>query len=220
MDAPPLDPHPLDPLVAAVIHDAKNALLALDMELAGAQRRPAGADFSAARATAMRIAGQLTELLTCFRAQQGRLRLAIDDRDLSDFLDDLLAELGPPPEGIALTVDRAAADALGAWAFDAYLVKLALLDALRNAFRHARTKVRLALDAPPEGGLRFSVDDDGPGFPGAVLTGAAVQSGGGGTGLGLVFARLIAERHATPAGRRGRVELANENGAALRLCLP
>ncbi len=237
----PIDPlAPLDPLVAAVIHDAKNALLALDTQLADIERRtarflddecrtarsvdpecrPARADFSAARATATRIAGQLTELLTCFRAQQGRLRLAIDDHDLSDFIDDLLAELGPPPAGIAFAVDRAAVDRLGAWAFDAYLVKLALLDTLRNAFRHARTGVRLGVDTPPEGGVRFSVADDGPGFPEAVLIGAVVQSGGEGTGLGLVFARLIAERHATPAGRHGRVELANHGGATLRLTLP
>jgi len=213
----------MDKLVAAVIHDAKNALQALDTKLADAASRPAGADFSAARGDVARIAAQLAELLTLFRAQNGQLRLAIDDHDLADFIDDLLAELGPPPAGIRIEAETTAAERIGRWAFDAYLVRLALLDALRNALRHARGVVRLGLDQPAEGGLRFTVADDGPGFPDGVLTGTAAPSAAG-TGLGLSFARLIAEHHATPAGQHGRVELANAAGAAggaiLRFILP
>lgn len=211
---------PLDPLVAAAIHDAKNALLALGTQLADAERRPATADFSSARASVARIASQLTELLTLYRAQGGQLRLAIDDHDLADFIDDLVSELGPVPKRITLDIDRGAAATLGVWAFDAYLVKLALLDALRNALRHARTRVTLSLNVPATGGICFSVSDDGAGFPELVLIGAVVQSGNEGTGLGLTFARLIAERHATPAGRHGQVALANNPGASLRIFLP
>ena len=210
----------IDALVAAAIHDAKNALMHLDAQLAEMACRPATADFSATRATTSRIAGQLTELLTLYRAQGGQLRLAIADHDLTDFLDDLLAELGPLPAGIDLDCTHSAAQRLGAWAFDAYLVKLALLDALRNSLRHARQQVRLALHADPDGGICFTVADDGPGFPEPILNGAATPSGGTGTGLGLSFARLIAARHATPAGRHGRVELANQSGAILRIYLP
>lgn len=211
---------PLDPLVAAAIHDAKNALMALDSRLAAAQCRPASADFSTLRGSVTLIAEQLTELLTLYRAQGGQLRLAIDDHDLADFIDDLVSELGPLPAGITLAVDRAAAVQIGAWAFDAYLVKLALLDALRNALRHARTHVMLALNAQPQGGICFSVADDGNGFPAPVLSDAVIQAGGAGTGLGLTFARLIAERHATPACRHGHVELANTPGACLKFILP
>lgn len=210
----------IDTLVAVVIHDAKNALLALDTQLAELQHRPASVDFSIARATASRIAAQLAELLTLYRAQGGQLRLAIDDHDLCDFIDDLVTELGPLPANIELAVDRAAAVALGAWAFDAYLVKLALLDALRNARHHACSRISLSLQAIPAGGICFTVADDGPGFPQDVLTGVDVASGGNGTALGLSFARLIAARHATPAGHHGHVELANTPGATLRVFLP
>jgi signal transduction histidine kinase len=144
------------------------------------------------------------------------LRLTIDDHDLPDFIDDLLAELGPVPEHMQL---ECACEATGAWAFDAYLVKLALLDALRNALRHARSHVRFSLQAMAKGGLCFEVTDDGPGFPAAILDGESSASTQG-TGLGLSFARLIAERHATPAGKHGHVELANTPGARLRLFLP
>lgn len=210
----------IDPLFAAVIHDAKNALLALDTQLGEAERRPADANFSVARATTARIAGQLTELLTLYRAQQGQLRLAVDDHDLADFFDDVVSELGPLPAGLTLACDRAAALQIGAWAFDAYLLKLVLLDALRNAGRHARRRITLGVQADPGSGICFSVADDGPGFPETVLIGAAVQAGPEGTGLGLAFARLIAARHVTPGGRQGRVELANHDGAHLRIHLP
>jgi len=210
----------LDPLIAAAIHDAKNALMALDSQLAAAQRRPASADFSTLRGSVSRIAGQLSELLTLYRAGGGQLRLAIDDHDLADFIDDLIMELGPLPDGITLGVDRAAADPIGAWAFDAFLVKLALLDALRNALRHARAHVTLSVTAPAQGGICFSIVDDGPGYPELILSGAVVQSGGASTGLGLTFARLISARHATPAGQHGHVELANTPGASLKLILP
>lgn len=206
----------MDALVAATIHDAKNALLMLDTQLAEYQTDKT----AAARGTVARIAGQLSELLTLYRAGNGQLRLAIDDHDLNDFLDDLLAELGPPPAGIMIDTDREAATRLGVWAFDAYLVKLALLDALRNCLRHASQRVKLALTVPPEGGICFAVSDDGAGFPPDLLAGNEPLQSAKGTGLGLSFVRLIAERHATPAGRRGRVELANTPGATLRLFLP
>ncbi|MDP1526596.1 MAG: sensor histidine kinase [Rhodocyclaceae bacterium] len=209
----------IDALVAAAIHDAKNALMALDTQLGEIERRPASADFAAARATTSRIAGQLAELLTLYRAQGGQLRLAIDDHDLHDFIDDLLTELGPLPAGITLDVERSAAATLGSWAFDAYLVKLALLDALRNALRQARAHVTLTLQAAPQGGICFEVADDGPGFPAAILGGENAASTQG-TGLGLSFARLIAERHATPAGKHGHVALANRPGASFTLTLP
>jgi signal transduction histidine kinase len=211
---------PFDPLFAAAVHDAKNALLVLDTQLAEAERRPTSADFAQTRATVARIAGQLAELLTLFRAQNGQLRLAIDDHDLGDFLDDVRSELGPFPAGIALTLDAGPAATLGVWAFDAYLVKLALLDALRNALRHARTRIALVLSQPAEGGICFSVSDDGPGFPQDALGGADSVASGTGTGLGLGFARLIATRHATPSGRHGHVECINTPGATLRIFLP
>ncbi len=209
-----------DPLVAAVVHDAKNALQALDTQLDAAQRRPASTDFAALRSNVGRIAAQLSELLTLYRAQNGQLRLAIDDHDLSDFIDDLLVEIGPLPPGIALEVEREVALRVGAWAFDAYLVKLVLLDALRNALRHATGRVVLALDAPSHGGLCFCVSDDGPGYPASLLEENAGVASASGTGLGLAFARLIAERHAVPDGRHGRVELTNLPGACLALRLP
>lgn len=210
----------IDSFVAAAIHDAKNALLVVDTQLAEAQRQPASADLAGARDRLARIAARLAELLALYRAAQGHLQLAIDDHDLADFLDDVVTEFGPLPSSLSLTIERGPAAQCGAWAFDAYLVRLVLLDALRNARRHAATRITLAVTKPPAGGLAFVVTDDGPGFSPALLAGAEAVSGDGSSGLGLAFARLIATRHAVPGGRHGQLELANRPGACLTLTLP
>ncbi|CAG0977038.1 Sensor histidine kinase ResE [Rhodocyclaceae bacterium] len=211
----------MDSLVAAAIHDAKNALNALNAWLTQAKRDCPSPALDQAEAVAGRVSAQLVELLALYRADQGTLRLAVEDQYLEDFVADVMAELGPAADNrIAVTTDFAAAAELGSWAFDAYQVKFVLLDALRNARRHAAARVCFALAAEPGGGLRFTVADDGPGFPAEILEGGNAAMAEGSSGLGLSFARLIAERHATPSGRHGRVELANDGGARFSLVLP
>jgi signal transduction histidine kinase len=213
----------MDAIVAAAIHDAKNGLNALNTWLAAAEREHPSSALTEARAVATRVGAQLVELLALYRANEGSLRLAIDDHDMGDFCADVLAEL-TLPAGSSLRVeqDLAIAGELGAWAFDAYQVKLVLLDALRNAARHARTVIFLSLrrEVGGTGGLCFEVRDDGEGFAPEILAGAATTMDAGSSGLGLRFARLIAERHATPDGRCGRVDLKNDGGAVFRLILP
>ncbi|MCK9285028.1 MAG: sensor histidine kinase [Rhodocyclaceae bacterium] len=211
----------MDTLVAAAIHDAKNSLHALDTWLARARAEAPSPALEQACLLSSQINAQLVELLALYRADRGRLQLNVNDHFLADFVDDLLAELVlPAPAKVVVECDRSAVQMLGAWAFDAYLVKFVLLDALRNAARHARHRVRIELERETGGGLRICVGDDGPGFPAAVLEGATAAMDADSSGLGLAFARLIADRHATPSGRRGRVELGNRDGARFSLILP
>ena len=233
----------MDMLVAAAIHDAKNALNALGVWLEEAQRECASQPSPAlarAKAIATTLSGQLVELLALYRAGDGSLRLAVEDQHLEDFLADVMSELADSranvkqtrdtPEGgeeIVIDTDFAVANAVNAWAFDAYLVKFALLDALRNALRHARQKVRFSLAQEPGGGIRFSIADDGDGYPDAILHSEhqpSKEMTAAGSGLGLSFAHLIAARHATPGGQHGRLALGNDglgkNGARFSLILP
>lgn len=211
----------MNPLIAGVIHDAKNGLGVLDAWLEEARRTAPSAALEEARAVAARIEAQLVALLALYRAGENSLRLAIEDHDLLDFCADVTAEIVLPPDcNHCIESDLAAAAPIGAWAFDAYQVRLVLQEALRNALRHGRQHIRFAVAENPGGGLRFSVRDDGPGFPQEVLDGVPHAMDSAGSGIGLVFARLIAERHATPDGRRGRIELANDNGAVFALVLP
>lgn len=211
----------MSPLIAGTIHDAKNGLNMLDTWLEEARRSAPSPALDQARAVAARISAQLVELLTLYRAEENSLRLAIEDRDLIDFCQEVTSEIVLPPGGNArIESDLSAATVLGAWAFDAYQVKMVLQEALRNALRHGKSRIRFGVAAQPGGGLRFTVSDDGPGFPQEVLDGETRAMDSASSGIGLVFARLIAERHATPGGRHGRIELANDDGAVFALVLP
>jgi signal transduction histidine kinase len=214
----------MDALIAAAIHDAKNGLSALNTWLAEAQREHPSHALTEAQSVATRVSAQMVELLALYRAAEGSLRLAIDDHDLTDFCQDLGAgRVVPPQSALRLETKLAAAADIGAWAFDAYQVNLVLLDALRNAVRFARRVVRLSVEKTVDG-ICFTVADDGPGFPAEILDGAETTMDSGSSGLGLRFARLIAQRHATPDGRHGRIELGNDSdangGAVFRLFLP
>lgn len=232
----------MDELVAAAIHDAKNSLNVLGVWLAKARREfetkndvPPGTPSPALeRATAITatLTGQLVELLALFRAGEGSLRLAIDDHNLVDFLSDVMAELAeshPEEAAIVIDTDFGPAAEIGAWAFDAYLVKFALLDALRNSLRHARQQIRFSLAQEPGGGVIFRIEDDGEGYPQEMLCSegrmeSMTAMSAGSSGLGLRFAHLIASHHATPAGSQGRLEIANDGfgkgGARFSMILP
>lgn len=211
----------MNPLIAGAIHDAKNGLNLLNTWLEEARRSAPSPALDEARGVAARIGAQLVELLALYRAGENSLRLAIEDHDLMDFCQEVTTEIILPPGGNSrIESELGAVAALGAWAFDAYQVKLVLQEALRNALRHGKQRIRFAVAAEPGGGLRFSVGDDGPGFPQEVLEGKSHAMDSAGSGIGLVFARLIAERHATPGGRHGRIELANDGGAVFSLILP
>jgi signal transduction histidine kinase len=211
----------VSPLIAGAIHDAKNGLNLLNTWLDEARRATPSPAIDEARAVAARVSAQLVELLVLYRADDNSLRLAIEDHDLIDFCQEVTSEIILPP-GSEARIESATDGAalLGAWAFDAYQVKLVLQEALRNALRHGRQRIRFALAAEPGGGVRFSVSDDGAGFPQAVLDGEARSMDSASSGIGLVFSRLIAERHATPQGRHGRIELSNDDGAVFALVLP
>lgn len=213
----------MDTLVATAIHDAKNSLNLLNSWLDEAERLCPSPPLAQARSAAAHVAAQLTELLALYRETQGVLRLVIDDQNLADFIDDLRQEIAPEVAArapVRLEWQTEVADRLGVWAFDGWQVKLLLTDALRNALRHATSHVVFRLDVEPSGGLRFTVQDDGPGFPAALLAGTEAEPNAEGSGLGLRFARLIARRHATPDGRHGHLELTNDGGARLSLFLP
>ncbi|RTL54978.1 MAG: HAMP domain-containing histidine kinase [Rhodocyclaceae bacterium] len=208
----------MDTLLATVIHDAKNGLATLGAWLEQARAQTPSPALEEACRQAQRINTQLVELLALHRGSEGTLRLAIADHDLADFVDDLKAEWLAPPQSTITVSWPADAGRIGAWAFDAYQVKLVLLDVLRNALRHARTTVALRLAVEPGGGIRFTVQDDGPGFP--VAHSATMHDQG--SGLGLSFARLIAREHRTPNGKHGDIEMKNapQGGALFSLILP
>lgn len=104
------------------------------------------------------------------------------------------------------------------WCFDEDLIIGVLGHAINNAIRYTADTIRLSV-APVGGMLELRVEDNGSGFPPALLAaGAAAMDGSGvnfatnSTGLGLYFASEVAKMH-RHRERRGSIAL--ENGGTL-----
>ena len=208
---------------AALMHELKNNLGQLTMTLDGMpvlgipehDRK-----LDDARLICQRSVERLQEALLIYKAA---------DQTLHPFIDaysplDMLRELGDNATSLArnrLTVETLVGDQVpDLWFFDWNLVELAMLNAIHNALAYARSGIRIEADMQ-DGFLAFTVRDDSEGYPQQVLAsaGESVASGGKGSGLGLRFARLIAELHENH-GRNGTLRLYNDAGAVFSLLLP
>jgi len=189
-------------------------LLARGPEVEDEVRRAAAADIADESA---RMARLVDRMLTLARADAG-LVLALAPVDLREVVTEVGRQAGALHADREMTVDCAYALVDG----DADALRQLTWILLDNAFRHARSKVLVALSV--EGSwARLLVADDGPGIAGVDrekvferFYRADPARTGGRAGLGLSIARWIAEQH------HGRI-LAGEStlgGAALLVDLP
>jgi len=210
-------------LVASVAHEVRQPVFGLQ---------------AAAYVLGQRLGGE-TELV-------GQLRtIELETRRIGTLMEDLLefarpAELRTAPAEVAallaeaVEVDRAeqgeagpavASSQTGAPAsfeLDRARIVQVLVNLLGNARKHARgaTRIALAAAASPRfaGGLRLTVEDDGPGIASGVresLFEPFVTSGAG-SGLGLAIVRRVVEQH----GGEVAAEAAEPRGARIVLDLP
>lgn len=125
-------------------------------------------------------------------------------------------------DGPALVVEMEDAASLRG---NAPAVELALRNVLANAYRHARSTVRIAMHAQPGTGI-VDIDDDGPGIPAPMRERAFhpyIQLDGNrdGFGLGLAMVRVIMARHGGTAtildaplgGARFQLRFPNTDGS-------
>lgn len=203
----------MNDLYAAIVHDVKNQLAELSLRLG------ARGDAQKEMGIAMSAAQRLSEMLLLHRQDNNLLSVNSDSVSPADFLGILAAEYRELFPGLNIEVDGDKAPAFAF--FDDALVRLALGNALHNACRAARSKVRLAAYEQDKM-LVLEVADDGSGYPQNLLQdGGAKPSAvsGHGTGLGLYLARKIAELHHLE-NQHGRVVLSNADGAVFRMFLP
>ncbi|WP_413458974.1 sensor histidine kinase [Herbaspirillum huttiense] len=201
----------MDPKLAAIIiHDIKNSLGVLEGEL-----RRLSDDVprvQQAHVTCLALQEKLIAFLTLYKADSQGLRAQVEAVSPLDFLDALVREHGVSRSSdIALRVDETDMPVIGF--FDEHLVALALEAALQNASRFARSQIALGCRKHPEGGLIFTVRDDGPGI--------GTQEKKPSTGLGMDLCNAIATAH-NKETRHGEARLSNhpDGGALFELCLP
>lgn len=203
-------------LIAAVVHDLKNAIASLTTSTGDIARRAAGTelefDTGKLHATTMALSQRLVGFLTLYRSGQTGLVAQLRDNTPDDFLHEVVAGLVLPPETVTVRIE-AGEESTPFWFFDDYLTRMALEAAVHNALRFAASEVVLGC-ALRNGFLVFSVADDGPGL-------GADAEGGPSTGLGTALCEAIAAAH-TNGARNGKVVLRNrsQGGALFELWLP
>lgn len=213
-------------LLANAVHDIKNSLgLVLNSAEHIADTVVVAREDHEALITlqheARRVNADLMNLLGLYKLERGAPLVVPDVVDCAELLAELVAYNMPllASRGIMLDVEECAA---AEGYFDRGLVLGVLNSVLNNTYRHAKSRVSLGC-AVHEGYTIFTVEDDGDGYPPAILdsdlTTPCDGSSAGSTGLGLYFARRVAELH-RHRDRHGRVELSNRPGSCFQLFLP
>ena len=203
-----------DALVAAVVHDLKNALASLTTSTGDIARRAVGSelefDTGKLHATTVVLSQRLVAFLTLYRSGESGLIAQLRDNTPEDFLHEVVAGLVLPPESVSIRI-VAGEESAPFWFFDDYLTRMALEAAVHNALRFATSGIVLSCSMR-NGFLVFSVADDGPGLG---------AQGEASTGLGKALCEAIAGAH-TNGASSGKVVLRNrpEGGALFELWLP
>jgi two-component system, OmpR family, sensor kinase len=215
--------------VADASHELRTPLTVIrgQLEVLASQNEPSGAEVRRVerlvQAEIARITRLVDDLLLLAKAEQPQ-SLRVEWIDLGAYVAELWDgmslvadrrfELGPVPPGTL----RADPDRLAQ----------ALRNLLANAIDHTAAErgiVRMLIERAPREGIRFIVEDDGPGIPSDQRerifhrfhrTDAARDRASGGTGLGLAIVRAIADAH----GGTVKAGDSPDGGARIELELP
>jgi signal transduction histidine kinase len=207
--------------LALIAHDLKNALGGLEALLADL---PSQTNLTAAQAAGTQAHRQCQQLrqefvqfLTLYAAETGELRPLCEDESPQALLNALKihwqSNLATEGRDIRLIVQTSNTTP-AFWYFDRRLLRLALDAAVHNATRFAHTTVHLSCSRS-EGGLRFTITDDGPGLQSGSTDART------GTGLGTTLSQAVAQAH-TLGTQCGQVSLTDHpaGGACFTLWLP
>jgi signal transduction histidine kinase len=173
-----------------------------------------------------RLIRVVNELLEWARLEAGRIRLQRAPVAVRSLAEEVIALLRPAAERkcVALALDDGDADISA----DPDKLKQVLINLLDNAIKFSppQSRVRLVVangDAKGAGGLRVTVEDQGPGIDAADVPHlferfyrGRTADGTSGSGLGLAIARNLARLH----GGDIAVDSAPERGSRFTLTLP
>ncbi len=212
-------------LVASAVHDVKNSLALVlnsaehitDMEAvpASAQESLLLLQHEARRANA-----DLMGLLGLFKIERGSSLVRPAVVECEDLIAELLAYNSGLLASRGITLEAGEIQAAEGY-FDRGLVAGVLNAVINNTFRFARSRVSLSCHLE-DGFTVFRVLDDGEGYGPKMLSNQPQEPGEHShrsTGLGLFFARRVAELH-QHRERIGRVVLTNRPGGCFELWLP
>lgn len=206
-----------DAILASSVHDMKNSINMLTSSLedvlaqAGNQGMPGLEKMTQMLYESRRVSNHLMQLLSIYKIDRSAYPVEIEQHDVAEVCQEIILQSQSLLRSSTLGFDMTCPEGLY-WYFDRELVASAVSGAINNATRYARSQVAL-IARETEGSLEIRVEDDGAGYPQALLqSGTAMAQGvdfaSGSTGLGLHFASRIARLH-QEKGRAGHAFIEN-----------
>ena len=241
MDDDTPDAPELSLFLASTAHDMKNSISVLSGTLErllvahssrpAAQTDPEYTQMAHMLYQTKRLNDNLMQLLALYK-QVGTPAYPFDMQplELGQVVDQVVAleRVLLTSRGVKLELDY---DADLVWHLAEDLIVGVLSHAINNAIHYTCDTVRLAIRATDDGWLELRVEDNGPGYPPALLKAGAIatrDTAGGmnfltnSAGLGLYFSSEVAKMH-RHRERRGTLRLENGGrycGGCFILCLP
>ncbi len=198
-------------MLGAIGHDLKTPLAALRVRIESVEDE---SQRDRMAATIEDIARSLDDILSLARV--GRPGDPLEVTDLTALCAQVVEEFEDMGESVRFDGgERITLPLRPTW------LRRALRNLVSNALRHGGGAARVGLARQP-GGIRITVEDDGPGIPEADMAGMlepfargepSRNRATGGAGLGLTLTRAIAEQHG------GSLKLANRPGGGLAATL-
>ncbi|WAJ69075.1 sensor histidine kinase [Catenovulum adriaticum] len=174
---------------------------------------------------ASRLNSNLLQMLSLYRAEKQQLPVNIDEYYIIDILDEIITKNQIYLDNKRISVKLDVADELY-WYLDIDLISNLLNDVFINAMRY--TKDQICIQAEIQNSrLVLCINDNGDGYCESMLqqndlSMQALNLSAGHTGLGLFFAKIIADAHQTD-GKSGDISLQNGGllgGSLFKLTLP
>jgi K+-sensing histidine kinase KdpD len=218
-------------ILASSVHDMKNSLgMLLSMlddaiDYCAEKDSPVKKLLSQIEYEAKRINYELIQLLSIYSMGNSQYTPNIAQNSVSELMEEIYAQNKYLFEfkGIKVSVD-CPPDLY--WFFDKELVAGVLNSVINNAFRYTKEKLRISATEAGEF-IHLSVEDDGHGYPKAMLEDSVRIRGGinftsGSTGLGLYFTSMVAAYHKNK-DKSGYIEISNGGeygGGCFNIFLP
>nr|WP_297349099.1 HAMP domain-containing sensor histidine kinase [uncultured Glaciecola sp.] len=218
-------------VMAVAVHDMKNSLGVLLQSIEDLSKSlPPSEDASRQHIVdlhyeANRMNITLVQILSLYRVELDALPLNIDECFMEDLVYELIEsnKTYSKQKNLICTLD---VKSELSWFTDKDLLFLLLNDVIGNAIRYGAGEIKISA-LVDKSYLCITVEDNGPGYPQSMLdmSAASMESlclSEGRTGLGLFFARMIAQTHKNK-DRQGSIELSNNSvtgGSIFKVLLP
>ncbi len=217
-------------ILASLIHDMKNSLgMVINTleEMSEEQFRDPNSfnKMVVLQHEAKRLNNNLIELLTLYKIENGRISPNIEECNLNEFLEEVIAENRISAEARSVTLDYTCDPDLIGY-FDEGLIRSVINNIIGNGLRYTRDRMSLTAEMYA-GYLVLRVEDNGEGYPQVMLDAQQAEeqhdaNNQGHTQLGIYFASLVANMHKNK-DQTGYVQLSNGHsleGGCFSIWLP